>query len=191
MKRFVLALGASFVLAALVPASALAQHRGHHRRHHARFHHVHVRNFGKSSGSSTSTSPTAPTPAGTIQSFDPTTGMLTIALTNGTTVSGLVTPDTRIIVVPPPASQSSSSSTGSSTTSGGSCGGWQGHWSRGGFDQNQPQLGSTSNLTAGATVLAAELRLSSAGAQWEKVVLMGTSSTSTTSPTTSSSTRSF
>lgn len=51
-------------------------HHGHHGRHH---HHLHEMRE-----------------AGTISSFDPATGRLTITLTGGETTSGLVTAETRI-----------------------------------------------------------------------------------------------
>jgi hypothetical protein len=77
-----LALGAVAVLALSGVATAKDRggddngHHGHHGRHH---HHLHEMRE-----------------AGTISSFDPATGKLTIALTGGETTSGLVTAETRI-----------------------------------------------------------------------------------------------
>lgn len=176
MRKMLLTVVASSALLAFAPASALAQgrHHHHHRSHHSRFHH---RTFGSAqSGTSTTPSPSA----GTVQSF--TGGVLTIALSNGSTVSGQVSDFTRIICLAAP-------STGTQST-----GSWRDHhdWS-GGNDQSQGDEGSfgqscsTSSLTTGAVVQAAELTISGAGATWNKVVLAPPASSSTTSSSTSSS----
>ena len=81
-----LALGAVALLALSGVATAKDRggddhgHHGHHG-HHGRHHHHHFREIEQ---------------AGTISSFDQATGRLTIALTGGETVSGLVTTGTRI-----------------------------------------------------------------------------------------------
>jgi hypothetical protein len=78
-----LALGAVALLA--LSGVATAKDRGGddhgHHGHHGRHHHHHFREIEQ---------------AGTISSFDPATGRLTIALTGGETASGLVTAETRI-----------------------------------------------------------------------------------------------
>jgi hypothetical protein len=76
-----LALGAVALLALSGVATAKDRHgddNGHHGRHH---HHHHFREMRE---------------AGTISSFDATTGKLTIALPDGEAVTGMVTEDTRI-----------------------------------------------------------------------------------------------
>lgn len=97
MRKIMLTVVTTCAVVALIPASALAHGHGrhHHRVNHARLHH---RTFGhdwNQSGNATSTSPGAEQNAGTVQSF--TNGVLTIALNNGQTVSGMVTPDTEIV----------------------------------------------------------------------------------------------
>jgi hypothetical protein len=83
--KLVLALGAAALLA--LSGIAMAKDRGgddngHHGHHHGRHHH-HNRDFQMRE-------------AGTISSFDATTGKLTIALTGGESVTGLVTSSTEI-----------------------------------------------------------------------------------------------
>src|ERR1700733_943607 len=75
-----LALGAVALLALSGVAAAKDRHGDDHG-HHGRHHHHHFREMRE---------------AGTISSFDATTGKLTIALTGGETVTGLVTEETRI-----------------------------------------------------------------------------------------------
>jgi hypothetical protein len=124
-----------------------------------------------------------------------------ITLNDGTTVSGQVTPDTEIKCVSPETSSSGMDS---------GFGGWQGHhegdFGGGGFDQggnndqgdndeddqgdndDQNQVCDMTSLTAGTVVLEAELNISSAGAVWEKVVIMTTPTS--TAPSTAGSTSS-
>jgi hypothetical protein len=75
-----LALGAVALLA-LSGSAAAKDRRGDDHGHHGRDHHHHQFPMRE---------------AGTISSFDATTGKLTIALTGGESITGLVTEDTRI-----------------------------------------------------------------------------------------------
>jgi uncharacterized protein YfiM (DUF2279 family) len=74
-------LTAAFAMLAFASPASAHHHGRHHHRHH-RFH----RDFHGQDGAA----------AGQIASFDAGTGMLTITLTNGNTVSGLVTDETSI-----------------------------------------------------------------------------------------------
>ena len=181
MRRIVLSVVACCAVIAILPASALA-HRGHHKRHHARVHH---RTFGhdwsQSSNSSTSTS--SDQNAGTVQSF--TGGVLTIALSNGQTVVGNVTGDTEIECQAPDTSgmQSHDSGDGGGDNQGDNN---QGDDNQGqGDDDNNNNNGAqscdSSSLTTGTVVHEARLRLSGAGATWDKVELVTQSSGSSSS----------
>ncbi len=105
MRRALFTIVASIAVVAFVPASALGHqrrehhrhHHHHHRRHHHRArHHVRTHRFGHfTSGRSDENNQFSP--AGTVTSFDPTTGKLVITLNDGmTTETGFVTRDTEI-----------------------------------------------------------------------------------------------
>jgi hypothetical protein len=81
MKRLNLTL--ALVAAALLALSGIAAAKDRHGDDHGRHHHHHRHDLPIGE-------------AGTISSFDATTGRLTIALTGGETIGGLVTEDTRI-----------------------------------------------------------------------------------------------
>jgi hypothetical protein len=193
MKRFLLTFTAIAAIAALVPPGALAHksHHGkrHHKTHHAKAHRVRFERFGSASQSSTSGSESSGT-AGTVQSFDSSTGKLTILLNDGTTtVSGLVTGDTSLTCS---SSSSGSTSQGSDDDQGEDQNAGDGDSLQGDHEQSDQQSGEddngggddqgedddssarscdSSNLKPGAVVQAAELRLSGSGATWEKVRL--------------------
>jgi hypothetical protein len=218
MRRFRFTIAASITALALIPAGAMASgHAKHHKRHHAARHHrVHhsVRHvqFGAasttpSSPSGTSTSPSSPTTtpssdtAGTVKSF--TGGVLTIVLTDGTTmVSGKVSDSTEIEceAVDMQGDMRSLHADGGSGHGGGDNSGdnsnsGRGDQGNGGGDNGDDngndngddngddhgddhgtvgQSCTAANLVAGAMVRSAELSISSStGSIWDKVELVG------------------
>jgi hypothetical protein len=174
MRRIVLTVVACCAVIAIVPASALA-HGDHHKRQHHRGHHGRVRD--ESWGGGTQSQGTGQSQdAGTVQSF--TGGVLTIALTGGQTVSGQVTNDTEIECQ---AAEESSGSWQSHDHGGDNGGGSSGDDDQGqGDDDNGNASCDSSALTPGAMVHEASLRISSAGAVWDKVELATQSSQSST-----------
>jgi hypothetical protein len=119
--------------------------------------------------------------AGTVQSFDGT--KLTILLADGTTTeTGIVNNDTEIECEAADMSSPSQTSFHRDDQGGDNSGpGDQGdNNDQGDDDNNEAQNCDTSALTPGAIVHEAELRLSGAGAVWDKVELL-TSSSSTSS----------
>jgi hypothetical protein len=173
MRKIMLTVVATCAVAALIPATALA-HGSHHRHHHARIHH---RTFGHDwSTSANPGSTSAEQNAGTVQSFM--NGVLTIALNGGsTTVSGQVTPGTEIECGAPEPASMSSHDRGDDNGGGDDQGDDQGE------DQNENEAAQncdSSALTPGTVVHEARLRLSGNGASWDKVELV-TSATSSSS----------
>jgi hypothetical protein len=201
MNRMLLTTAMSAMLAFAAPgvASAHGAKRHHHANHHAK--RATVRTFGSplppaGAGSTTST-PVTPAPdsgatAGTVTSF--TGGVLTITLTNGSTVSGQVTGQTELHCLPatppPPAEGedrgddqgNSESGDGEHSTSGheGGASHSDGNSSSGSGDgegTDNPGQGdqscTTAALVAGTVVREAELSVSSAGAVWDHVNLIG------------------
>jgi hypothetical protein len=179
MRKIVLSAVACCALIAIIPASALAH--GHHqkRHHHARVHH---RTFGHdwSQSGSSSTSTSSDQNAGTVTSF--TGGVLTITLNNGQTVSGNVTGDTEIECQAADMSSSlRSHDRGDDNGDRGDNPGDRGDDN--GNDQGddgENAMCSSSDLTTGTVVHEARLAITSAGAVWDKVELVTSSSTSTT-----------
>jgi hypothetical protein len=160
---------------AIVPASSLARdhhrgerehHRREHRRHHERHHAIRHERIGHS--------PTAPgdnAAAGKVASF--TGGVLTIQLTDGSTVSGTVSDATRIKCEAPESTQMAGDDHGrdGGDTSGSDDNGERGDQGEPGEDNGEEQMCSSAALTPNAVVQEAELRISQAGAVWDEVEL--------------------
>jgi hypothetical protein len=173
----------SVLMAGAVPASALAHH--HSRSHHkAKAHRVHFRRFGDVNSQPTSTS--SSDNAGTVQSFSG--GILTIALNDGSTVKGAVTNDTEIECTSTQQSSttmhedgdggSGDQSSGDNQSSGGDQGDQNDQNDQNdqgddqGEDQGAQQNCTTANLTPGAVVHEASLRIGGSGSTWQKVELV-------------------
>lgn len=169
MRRVLYTVLASALLAALIPATALG--RSHHRRHHSRAHHarVHHRQFGRASDPTT---PSMADNAGTVASFDGT--KLKIQLADGSMVSGTVNNDTEIECEAADMAQSNFNR----DDEGGDRGDHSGD--RGDDNANSVNMENcaTNSLTPGMIVHEAELRLSGAGAVWDKVEILTSSSSS-------------
>jgi hypothetical protein len=171
MRKTLLVVVASGALLAAMPATALAKH--HSRHHHSRIHH---RRIGDQASPTTGG-------VGTVTAFDPTTGMLTITPTGtgATPITGMVTSATDVDCF---TAQPSGTMTSGGDQNGGQgddsgSGGWGGHeGDQGGGQSDQNQM---CTITTGATVLKADLSLSSTGPTWDKVVLQ--TAPSTTPPT--------
>lgn len=174
MRRVSITAMVSILALALAPASALARHH-HARRHRSRTHHLSVRHrrFGDLTPTTTPTTSTPSDSAGTVDSF--TNGVLTIKLANGSSVSGMVTPDTELecqSAQPVTSGGEDGDRGGQSSGSNESGGGDQSGEDNGGENENGNAACTTANLTPGTVVQAAELRISSTGSAWEKVELV-------------------
>jgi hypothetical protein len=172
LRKVLYTLIASALVVALIPATALG--RSHHRRHHhhARVHHrIHHKQFGRADAPA---SPAMADNAGTVAAFDGT--KLTIQLADGSMVSGTVNDDTEIECEAADMSQTSFH------------GDDHGRDHNGGDDNSGPGNNNddndndemencgTGSLTPGTIVHEAELKLSGAGAVWDKVELLTSSS---------------
>jgi hypothetical protein len=191
MKRSLTAVVTGCAVIALVPATAVAK-RNHHRSHvhHAR---VHRRTFGSDSTTSPGQTGTQNAgPAGTVQSF--TGGVLTILLSNGSTVSGQVADTTQIACGATQPSGWGSHDQGQGGNGSGDDNDDQsqsGNPGQGDDDNQSDENGtgqtcSTTDLVAGAGVQEAVLSVSNAGAVWDTVDLVSSSSSSSSSSTSSS-----
>lgn len=193
MKRMLLTALAGSMLALSAPAVATA----HHRHHHARSHKGHAKTsrlvrFGATSvlapATNTPTTPIEkPAPeketAGTVESF--TGGVLTIKLTSGEKVSGKVTEETQIHChssTPETSDNDDENSGGNdeggsegdehgSSSSSSGFAGQHGDFMAHSACENSENC-TTAALVPGAVVLAAELKLGSGGAVWDRVDLV-------------------
>jgi hypothetical protein len=189
MRKMFLIAVASCALLAIAPATALAKH--HSRRgHHARVHH---KKFGTDPASGTTT-PVNTAPA-TLSVVSLANGVLTISDANGQQIMGTVTPDTRLICLTqeqPPNTQPPNTQP-SGTWQGHDHGGWggdngfgpgQGGDDQGQGDDEQRNQCTTADLMSGTPVKFADLSMSSAGTNWDVVVLETQPSTVPTVPDT-------
>jgi hypothetical protein len=175
LRRVLYTLIASALVVALIPATALG--RSHHRRHHhhARVHHkIHHKQFGRADAPAT---PSMADNAGTVASFDGT--KLTIQLNDGSTVSGTVNGDTEIECEAADMSQTNFNR----DDEGGDHNSGDDNDDQGDNDDNDDNVQNcdSSSLTPGTIVHEAELKLSGAGAVWDKVELLTSSSSSSSS----------
>jgi hypothetical protein len=200
MRRTLLIAGAALALSLTSAGAAMAHGHvatRHTSRHHRHRQHAHIVNFVPShhttSPSSTppGTTPPATEEVATVVSFA--NGVLTLKLSDGSTVSGKVTEDTRIECPPPAGEQGEGSDDqGEGDDNHGAPGpfGFGGHGQ--GDDMSGPPQGETgdddggehgeghcppscgtSALVEGAKVAEAELRVEAGGASWEKIELLG------------------
>jgi hypothetical protein len=191
MKRMLMALASTAALALLAPAGAAAHHHRHHGRSHKHASSARILRFGAvsalSSPTTTTPTPTPPTPesAGTVVSFEK--EVLTIMLSDKTTVSGKVTQETRIHCqsATPPTETGDDDEQGDSgqapessdqgTSNDGQFQGQHGDaMAHAACDASSPGQESCppSVLVPGAVVLAAELKLTPKGAVWDEVAVI-------------------
>jgi hypothetical protein len=147
-----LALGAAALLALPGVAAARHHHGDRHGRHHAHASHAQVPTMEE---------------AGTIASFDPTTGRLTIALAAGESITGVVTEETEIRCEGIDQRRDGGGEPGDDD--GGDGGSWQ-------ESEEPPATGeeegcSTASLTQGSVVGGAELRLEGGSAVFQEIEL--------------------
>jgi hypothetical protein len=176
MKKYLFAIIATCALAAAVPSLALAR-RGHHRSHHrshVRHSAIRHRQFGSDSSTQSSGSSGSTDHAGTVQSFSG--GVLTIALNNGSTVSGRVTSATEMECEGAEPNdmrgmeRDSSGDRGSDDSGEDQSSDDSGEEQSGG-DDNQAATACPASPAQGEFVREAELRISSAGSTWERLDL--------------------
>jgi hypothetical protein len=187
MRRALFTVVASAAVFAFVPATALAsKHHRRHHHHHTRVHHrrhARIHKFGSFTAPRSQGTPMTPPPtdqtAGTVTSFDATTGKLVITLADGTTTeTGMVTGDTEIECQAMDNNDGGDSVhlDGDGGSSGGGDNGDQGddNGNDNGDDDggdNGGQNCTTADLVPGAVLLGAELKIGSSGAVWDKIEL--------------------
>jgi hypothetical protein len=201
MKRMLMTAMASSLLALAAPGVASAHHsKHHHGGHHAIGHSRHAKGSrlvtftatsgpGATSGAPASSPATTGDTAGTVTSFE--NGVLTITLADKkTVVSGKVTDLTEVRCEPAASSAGPGDDEGSGDDQSESDGPGHGDNSASaraanheqdsqdtgeggdGNDEEAEASCTTADLKPGALVRKAELRLTSTGAEWEKVVLV-------------------
>lgn len=182
MRRILFTVLASAALMAAVPAAALA-HDGHRGHHHKRHHHSRVRllrftaHRNDTSGGPSSSGSTSEPTAGMVTSFAD--NVLTITLSNGSTVTGDVTTDTEITCENP---EMENGDNAADDNGGGDEHGDaifdHGGDNGGSGDDGVSGDNQSCTVTLGMAVKKAELSIDGAGAFWNEVELIS-SSTST------------
>ena len=183
MRRILYTILASTALCVAVPAVALAHdgHSGHHHKRHHHFRHEkfvghrHDRAFGNDMI------------AGTVTSFA--NNELTITLNNGNTVSGLVTDNTEVKCENPEDNNDNGDNdvehgdrVADHGPGGGDNGGDNGDRGDDNGDRGDDNANNNNNMctiTPGMGVRDAELRVDGAGAVWDEVELVSSTSSST------------
>jgi hypothetical protein len=162
MRKMLLIVVASGALIALVPATALAKHNDRRHHHHARVHH---KSFGGDPGQQGNGNQGQP--AATVVSF--TNGVLTIRANDGNMASGTVTSATELRCEAQEPAEMQNHDRGR-----GDNGGDNERGDDNGDNDNDEanQMCTTADLTPGAIVQKAELRISGAGAVWDEVELV-------------------
>jgi hypothetical protein len=195
MRRILFTILASTALFVAVPAAALA-HDGHRGHHHKRHHHARVRHekfIGHRHDGDHNGVPANEPTAGTVTSFA--NNMLTITLTNGNMVSGLVTNGTEVKCENPEDNDNNGDNDvehGDRIRDHGPGGGDNGdngdrgdnNGDRGDDNGNRGDDNDNNNMctiTPGMAVRSAELRINGAGAFWDEVELISTSTSATQS----------
>jgi hypothetical protein len=202
MRRFLFTAVASAALLAVGPSAAMARshhQRSHHRsqsRHHRTVRHL---RFGLDRSPSTTASPTPETSAGRVVSF--TGGVLTIKLNDGTMVKGQVSGATGLECEAANSTSTFQTDRRSRDGGGGDQGGGSDDETNGKADQGDEAKGNDQGdeakgndqaeqggqgdneaegetacpmtaLSPNAVVREADLRISSAGAVWDKIELI-------------------
>ena len=180
MRRILYTILACTALCVAVPAVALAHGGHHHKRHHHLRHFVGHHRDGDFGNNMV---------AGTVTSFA--NNELTITLNNGNTVSGLVTDNTEVKCENPEDNNNNDNDVehGDRVADHGPGGGDNGGDNGDRGDDNGNRGDDNDNnemctIAPGMGVSSAELRINGAGAFWDEVELVSsTTSSTTTSPT--------
>lgn len=208
MRLRLLTIAGAATLALAAPSAALAHHghgrhghKHHAKAHHAQFHFEHIGASGVSAPTSTPPPPASPTTtpepnAGEIVEYTTETKVLKLMLGNKETVSGVVTPDTKLECVsettaPTPSGEPTDTSPGDDSGSGDdqSSGDMSQSGDKSGQSSDQTDQEDSSDddgagptaapeppcetlLKAGTKVRSAELRIGPSGDEFEELVLV-------------------